>query len=358
MVVLGPLTRLLIGSLIGLVTLWLAFRGHGLAALGQAVGQAHAAGVWLALASVGATLFVVTVRWQVLFGRGDIPAEPTPDHQHTPRPGTGAVRLVPSLRALFAALILGQATNIVLPIRIGELLRVYVASRAGSVPVSGVLATVVVERLADVAMLALGASVLAVYVALPDWVVGPTRALAVTGLIAVGAIAVIVLAGGRLSAFIQARVAASASRNRTIQRLAHHGALAVGEATNLRDWRTLSAVAALSVLSLVLSASTNYLLFRAFDMPLPFVAALFLLLVLAVGTAPVSTPGNLGVFQYLTVLALGAYGVDGTKALAYSMVLYAVALGPKLVIGAIVFGIVTKRGVLEPGIWAKLRGRE
>lgn len=348
------MTRLIVGSLIGLITLWLAFRGHGLGALTEAVSHAHAGVVWLALASVGATLFVVTMRWQLLFGRRARQAgagERTAGGQDRPE------QSVPSLRALFAALILGQATNILLPIRIGEVLRVYVASRAGHLPVSGVLATVVVERLADMAMLALGAIVLALYVALPGWLEGPTRALAITGTVAVGAIAVIVLAGGRISAWIQARVAASAGRSRTMHRLAHHGALAVGEATHLRDWRTLSAVAALSVLTLALSASTNYLLFRAFDLPLPFMAALLLLLVLQVGTAPVSTPGNLGVFQYLTVLALGVYAVDGTKALAYSMVLYAVALGPKLIIGAVMFGVVTKRGLLEPGIWAKLRGR-
>jgi uncharacterized membrane protein YbhN (UPF0104 family) len=226
------------------------------------------------------------------------------------------------------------------------------------VPVSGVLATVVVERLADMVMLALGAMALVLYATLPGWLAGPSRALSATGLVAGGIIIVILVAGKRISVWIRARVAASASKNRTIQRLARHGALAVEEAANLGDWRTLAMVGALSVLILACSASTNYLLFRAFDIPLPFVAALLLLLVLQVGTAPVSTPGNLGVFQYLTVLALGVYAVDGTKALAYSMVLYAVALGPKLVIGAIMFGVVTKRGLLEPGIWAKLRGRE
>ena len=329
-------------------------RGQSLQALADAIGLAHGGWVMAALASVGVTLFVVTLRWRVLFGRYDAP----PAQAGDAAPGDElALPPPPSLRVLFAALILGQATNIALPIRIGELLKIYVASRAGHVPVSGVLATVVVERLSDMVMLAVGASVVVLYVALPDWLVGPTRALAITGVVAAGIIVAVVAVGGRISVWIQARVQASASTNRTLQRLFHHGAMAVGEASNLRDWRTLTGVGVLSLLILALSASTNYLLFRAFGFPLPAVAALLLLLILQVGTAPVSTPGNVGVFQYLTVLALAPYAIDSTAAVAYSMVLWAVALMPKLFVGAVVLGVVMRRGVLEPGIWAKLRGR-
>jgi len=65
----------------------------------------------------------------------------------------------------------------------------------------------------------------------------------------------------------------------------------------------------------------------------PFTAALFVLIVLQVGSAPPSAPGKLGVFHYLTVLALSAFGVDKVLALAYSLLLYVVALMPKIVIG-------------------------
>ena len=48
----------------------------------------------------------------------------------------------------------------------------------------------------------------------------------------------------------------------------------------------------------------------AFGFKLPAIAALFLLVVLQVGNSAVSVPGNLGVFHYLTVLALAVYGID------------------------------------------------
>jgi hypothetical protein len=61
---------------------------------------------------------------------------------------------------------------------------------------------------------------------------------------------------------------------------------------------------------------------------------LLLLVVLQVGTVPPSLPGRLGVFNYLTVLTLGIYGVERGPAAAYSLGLYIVAYLPKVLIGA------------------------
>jgi hypothetical protein len=101
------------------------------------------------------------------------------------------------------------------------------------------------------------------------------------------------------------------------------------------------------------------LLFAAFGLSLPFAAALFTLVVVQVGTAPVSTPGNIGVFQFLVVLALGAYGVDRPVALAYSLMLYAIALLPKVLIGAFVIvtafrdGFLSRSALVGPFQWGK-----
>jgi hypothetical protein len=87
---------------------------------------------------------------------------------------------------------------------------------------------------------------------------------------------------------------------------------------------------------LFMAATTNYLLFLAFGMHLPPIAALFLLIVLQVGIAPPSVPGKIGVFNYLVVLALSVYSVNASVALSYSIVLYAVAFLPKIVLGALI----------------------
>jgi hypothetical protein len=64
-------------------------------------------------------------------------------------------------------------------------------------------------------------------------------------------------------------------------------------------------------------------------------AALVLLVALQLGTALISVPGNLGVFHAITVLVLTRFDVDQTSAVAYAIVLYAVAIIPKIVLGAL-----------------------
>ena len=91
----------------------------------------------------------------------------------------------------------------------------------------------------------------------------------------------------------------------------------------------------LSAVVLVFSVTTNYLLLKASGIEVPYVAALFLMVVLRIGEAPPSLPGKLGVFHYLVVLALSVFGVDRTPALSYAFVLYAVAVVPIVIAGAI-----------------------
>jgi uncharacterized membrane protein YbhN (UPF0104 family) len=89
-----------------------------------------------------------------------------------------------------------------------------------------------------------------------------------------------------------------------------------------------------SLLIWALAAATNYVVFLAMGMALPLVAALFLLVVLQVGGAVPSSPGKLGVFQYLCVLALSLFSVERSVTLGCSLVLYLVVFLPPLLLGA------------------------
>jgi hypothetical protein len=80
--------------------------------------------------------------------------------------------------------------------------------------------------------------------------------------------------------------------------------------------------------------ATNYIVFLAMSMALPLVAALFLLAVLQVGGAVPSSPGKVGVFQYLCMLALSFFSVERSVTLGCSLVLYLVVFLPPLLLGA------------------------
>ena len=107
----------------------------------------------------------------------------------------------------------------------------------------------------------------------------------------------------------------------------------------------LPVAALLTALILAVAASTNLLVAKAFHLQVPAVTALVLLLVLQAGTAVVSVPGNIGVFHYLTVVTLAAWQVPRPVALATAIVLHAVSLGPKVLLGGIV--LVTRRSTAE-----------
>ena len=104
--------------------------------------------------------------------------------------------------------------------------------------------------------------------------------------------------------------------------------------TDVTRRHQLAMTALLTALIPVTAAATNLLVLRGFNLPVPAITAFVLLVVLQFGTAVVSVPGNIGVFHYLTVVTLAAWGVPRPDAIATSIVLHAVSLGPKVLLGA------------------------
>jgi hypothetical protein len=81
----------------------------------------------------------------------------------------------------------------------------------------------------------------------------------------------------------------------------------------------------LAVTTLFLGISgvvVNDLVLRSLGIQTPFMAAVVLLVILQAGVAVPSTPGKLGVFQYLSVLGLSLFGVAKAPALAFGMAIH------------------------------------
>lgn len=264
--------------------------------------------VFAAIVSVALTIAAVVIRWRGLLGSRD-----------------GRAGWYP----LAQAVVVGQALNVLLPLRVGEVARVYIVSTAYGVPIARVLVTVAVEKLADVMSLALATGWLIAAVSLPSWAHGPARGVVFTGVLAAGVAVMLTLRGpslGRLAP-VFVRAVPFSWRSRIERQF-------VSAADGLKGIRSVRGHLWLwtwSIVVVLLSASTNYLLFLAFDLPLPITAAVLLLAALQFGTAAIPfVPGNVGIFHYVTALVLAFYGVDPVAAAAYAVVLYLVALGPKL----------------------------
>ena len=122
--------RVVVGLLVAVAGLAIAFRRVDLAALGDALADASWSWFAGAMAAVVAAIVVRAWRWQLLLA----PIE---------RIETGP---------LFSATMIGYFGNGVLPMRLGELMRaVAIGRRGGRVDVSTALGSIAVERLLDVA---------------------------------------------------------------------------------------------------------------------------------------------------------------------------------------------------------------
>lgn len=272
--------------------------------------DARASWIIAAAVSVLLTLSLVTIRWAQLLG-------------------------VPVSRfggSLWASVVIGQAVNIVFPLRFGEGARVTVTCAQTGLPLGRVMVAMAVERTMDVA--AFGAVVCLLIIAgrLPPAFAGVLPMSLGLMLVTAGIVALVIKGAPPGLGWLRRRAGSSGSIIDWIERQAagvRRGWQEIAAGTHLWTLLVLTATALLS------SASANWMIFRAFALPVPPVAALVLLAVLQVGTAIVSVPGNIGVFQGLTIVTLAAWHVPPSTALAVAIVLHVVTLGPRVVFGAI-----------------------
>ena len=303
---------ILIGVLLSGAFLWLAFRDVSLPQLSTILNQVDWRFILLALTMSVAGTLARSLRWRLLYH---------PHQEHT------------SFLYMSGLLFFSQMLNLLIPARIGELARMYFMQ---PIKPARTLGAIAVEKLLDLLTLLAFLLVLPLVITLPDWFEGSrqsflmlTISLFIVSLLIFALRKKLALWLGKLLVILPQnwQTPVKNALNQALAGLDVFNAPATG--LKLQAW---------SFLIWGLGALLNYALFFAFSLTLPFSAALFLLLTLQVGITLPSIPGKLGVFQYITILALSAFAVGKDLALSYSLVLYLVAFGPHILFGAI-FGI-------------------
>ena len=308
--------RGLAGALLGGAALWLVLRDVQWGAVRAVLAGVDAGLCALAVLSIFVTLGMLALRWQLLF---------YPEHRER------------SWRALLAGIVVSQMLNILSPVRlfVGEVVRVYAAGHSERLSKLRVLGTLGAEKAADLAAFSVSLLLLAgtlpppIVGLLPDWL--RRAGLGVVAFVLVVAAAV---AGPPLWRWLESR--AFFLPQRWALRVGESVRAALAGLAALRHTGMALAVAGVSLLVLALAMSTNYLLLKAFGFPLGWSAALLILVWHQVGDALPALPAKLGMHQLLTVTALSLLGIDWNAATGYAIVLYVVALGPKLLLGGVI----------------------
>ena len=273
------------------------------------------------------TLAAKAARWQVLFER---PPLGQPQLRQVHRSGWIAPTSgnSPAFTSLFAALVVGQAGNFLLPARLGDVMRVYVLGRREGKPTALTIGTIAAEKLVELIVLIGLSALVAPFVPLPGWLWEPSTRLGVILALGVAVTGLLFLQQSRLRriwAWVGLKIL-RAEPARTTEQFD----LTVSGLNPLRQWPQISRLVAWSALIWALMIATNYVLFLALPVGPSWLMATVLLLVLQVGVAVPSTPGKVGVFQALVVLTLSLFAVDRVLAFSYGLLLYLIIAAPQM----------------------------
>lgn len=282
-----------IAALLAGALLYYSLRGIEWRQVGRIAMGASPWGLALVGSIAMATLFLRAIRWRVLLN------------------AEGAI----DVPTAFWATAAGYFGNNFLPARGGELVRTLMISSRSALDTTYVLATALSERTVDaVALLAIVGLVLPTLPARPTWLADAAMPVATVALL--GALVIAILP--RLETF-----SGGVIRYAPLSLRPRLGALLGQGLRGLRafhDARRLSAFVALTVLIWSMDALATVVAAAALGFVMPFAAAFLLLASLGLGSALPSTPGYIGIYQFVAVSVLTLFGFSRTGAIAYILV--------------------------------------
>jgi len=225
---------------------------------------------------------------------------------------------------------IGYMVNNVLPLRAGEVVRVYVVARRWPGRFWTVAATLIVERVLDSLCIVLILGTLVFFVDVPRQV-------------EIAAIVILAIDVVGISVLTAMTLAPTACR-RLIERLAGRWPAARDRALRIfemfmqgldgiRTVRRLPALLVATALVWVMPAAAAWTGLRAAGLHLPALAGWVVLAFVGLGVSIPSAPGYVGVFHFAAVMAVQIFGVPDTSAVGYAIVFHASQFIPVTVVG-------------------------
>jgi uncharacterized protein (TIRG00374 family) len=254
--------------------------------------------VGVALGTVSLALFVRAMRWRVLLSAG----------------GKVTVPLA------FWATSAGYFGNNLLPARAGEVVRTLMVSRQSRMGKAFVLTTALSERVVDaIVLISISAVVLLTLPSRPGWLAHAARPFALLGLGGVVAIA-LVPAFESFWFTVLARLPLPSGLRHHMEDILREGLNGI---RSLHDWSRLSRFLLLTAVIWSLDAISTMVSAHAISLSISPPVAFLLLAGLGLGSALPSTPGYVGIYQFVAVSILTPFGVDKTDAIAFILLLQA-----------------------------------
>ena len=237
------------------------------------------------------------------------------------------------------AMMIGYMANNVLPLRAGEVVRVYVVARRWSAAPGGTarshpfwttLATLIVERVLDSLIVVLILAVLVLVVPVPRFL--QIAALVVLAIDLSGVTMLIALvAAPQVCVWLITRLVGRwpglQGRALTAFETFVHGL------DGIRTRSHALPLIAWTILIWVAPAFAAWTVLMALDLHLPSAAPWAVLAFVGLGISIPSAPGYVGVFHAAVVVALGLFGVSRSAAVGYALLFHASQILPVTLLG-------------------------
>lgn len=293
---------------LGLLLLYLAFQRVDWAVLLDALQTVSTFWLVLAILSVLLSLGLKVWRWDLLLRNYHL-------------------RLPPG--RLISAYFLGQAANILLIIRGGEVVRIAAAHQAEEDDWVEITATIAIEKYLDLLVLVLLMLAMATNLqALARAALGDLYPLLIS-------LSILLLLAVLLGPTLWRRFFPGESKTPWLAKVQHKLDQFLQASRWLRDPRKLLPSLGITVLIWAVMTLTNRLVFQSLAIDLGWDAAFLVLILVYIGVLPALMPGNLGPFTFFAQLALIPFGVSDELAVAFAIILYVIVTLPPLLISAL-----------------------
>lgn len=275
--------------------LYFTLRGLDWGAFWKTIRNGHYEFLLLTIPIGSANYFIRALRWSI-FVRSE--------------------KKIPILSVFWANMV-GYMGNAYLPARAGELLRSAFLGEKSGLGTSFILATALVERILDAITLVLIGSISLLWLGnISPWLANAVRVMALAGILG---LAVIIAAPfqeqliQRLFGWLPLPPKISQLISKQITRFL------VGM-RSLQSWRRLLTFILLTAVIWLVDAVGTIIGVRIISQTLSLGQALILLSALGLSSAVPSTPGYVGVFQFVAVTVLVPFGFSRSEALAYILI--------------------------------------
>lgn len=310
--------RFWIGIVISLVFLVLAFRKvewhEVISAWSGARPTAMAVGVVLLVSA----WLVAAIRWKVIL---------------YPAPQV-------SIRDTFSFITIGYLANTILPLRLGDLARATLIGRQRDIGISRSLGSMALERLMDIITLLLFILALSFLMEIPGFVRAGIATMTGGALVMLGGLVMLSIHRERLP-YVQKALGWIMPERFAVRLVTLIDRFSTGLDV-IRHPGRLLVVFLLSTACWIVTGCATYIWLLAFNLDIPWFAGIFVLVVINLGSAIPSSPGYVGVYHYLAVLALSAWNIDRGPALAYAIGTHALNMIANVGLGVI---FLSKEGV-------------